>query len=181
MTWNEPRVALVRKLWADGLSASHIANRLGDTTRNAVIGKIHRLGLSGRAKRRAADRPATPKRSRERRKPHPRMESLRHILGPSHEPRAEPDTLASAAVGAKRVTIADLEPCHCKWPLWETDDDPRTYCGQDRADGLPYCAAHARIAFRMPSAPQTVRELYASRRNLVGVAVKLNGPEPVEV
>lgn len=181
MTWTDPRVALVRKLWADGLSASHIANRLGGVSRSAVIGKVHRLGLSGRAKRRVADRPATPKRSRERRKPNPRIEHLRHVLGPSHEPRAEPDTLASAAVGAKRITIADLEPCHCKWPLWETDDDPRAYCGQDRAAGLPYCTAHARIAFRLPAAPATVGEVYAGRRNVAAAFIKRLGPEPVEV
>src|SRR5712675_2712287 len=50
MGWTEERVALLTKLWADGLSASQIAAELGGITRNAVIGKVHRLGLSGRAK-----------------------------------------------------------------------------------------------------------------------------------
>src|ERR1700741_106941 len=49
MAWNDERVDLLKKLWADGLSASQIAGRLGGVTRNAVIGKVHRLGLSGRA------------------------------------------------------------------------------------------------------------------------------------
>ena len=49
MAWNDERVELLKKLWADGLSASQIASRLGGVTRNAVIGKVHRLGLSGRA------------------------------------------------------------------------------------------------------------------------------------
>ena len=49
MAWNDDRVELLKKLWADGLSASQIAGRLGGVTRNAVIGKVHRLGLSGRA------------------------------------------------------------------------------------------------------------------------------------
>lgn len=48
MTWNDERVELLKKLWAEGLSASQIAVRLGEVTRNAVIGKCHRLGLSGR-------------------------------------------------------------------------------------------------------------------------------------
>ena len=48
MGWNEERVALLRKLWTEGLSASQIAKQLGGVTRNAVIGKVHRLGLSGR-------------------------------------------------------------------------------------------------------------------------------------
>ena len=57
MSWTDERVELLKKLWSDGLSASQIAAELGGITRNAVIGKVHRLGLSGRAKshpRRAA-------------------------------------------------------------------------------------------------------------------------------
>ena len=50
MTWTDERVELLKKLWADGQSASEIAGELGGITRNAVIGKVHRLGLSGRAK-----------------------------------------------------------------------------------------------------------------------------------
>ena len=49
MGWTEERVEILKKLWADGLSASQIAGRLGGITRNAVIGKVHRLGLAGRA------------------------------------------------------------------------------------------------------------------------------------
>src|SRR5918999_5304444 len=49
MNWTDERVELLKKLWADGLSASQIAAELGGITRNAVIGKVHRLGLSGRA------------------------------------------------------------------------------------------------------------------------------------
>ena len=49
MSWTDDRVELLKKLWGEGLSASQIAGRLGGVTRNAVIGKVHRLGLSGRA------------------------------------------------------------------------------------------------------------------------------------
>lgn len=49
MSWSEERVEILKKLWLDGLSASQIAKQLGDVTRNAVIGKVHRLGLAGRA------------------------------------------------------------------------------------------------------------------------------------
>jgi GcrA cell cycle regulator len=47
MSWTNERVELLKKLWGDGLSASQIAGELGGVTRNAVIGKVHRLGLSG--------------------------------------------------------------------------------------------------------------------------------------
>ncbi|PIR86534.1 GcrA cell cycle regulator, partial [Candidatus Kaiserbacteria bacterium CG10_big_fil_rev_8_21_14_0_10_43_70] len=46
MAWTDERADMLKKLWAEGLSASQIANRLGSVTRNAVIGKVHRLGLS---------------------------------------------------------------------------------------------------------------------------------------
>ena len=49
MGWTDERVDTLKKLWLDGLSASQIAKQLGGVTRNAVIGKVHRLGLSGRA------------------------------------------------------------------------------------------------------------------------------------
>ena len=60
--WTEERVEQLKKLWSDGLSASQIAGELGNVTRNAVIGKVHRLGLSGRAKNpgSAAPRPRKP-------------------------------------------------------------------------------------------------------------------------
>ena len=67
MSWNDERVELLKKLWGEGLSASQIAGELGGITRNAVIGKVHRLGLSGRAKSpavaarpRKTARPETP-------------------------------------------------------------------------------------------------------------------------
>ena len=50
LTWSDDRVEQLKKLWEAGLSASQIAAELGNVTRNAVIGKVHRLGLSGRAK-----------------------------------------------------------------------------------------------------------------------------------
>ncbi len=57
MSWTDERVDKLKKLWADGLSASQIARSLGEVTRNAVIGKVHRLGLSGRATTSRIDRP----------------------------------------------------------------------------------------------------------------------------
>ena len=71
MAWNDERVELLKKLWAEGLSASQIASRLGGVTRNAVIGKVHRLGLSGRAtsSRSASPRPRRVQAPRQHRAP----------------------------------------------------------------------------------------------------------------
>src|SRR5258705_10145083 len=57
LTWSDDRVEQLKKLWEAGLSANQIAAELGGVTRNAVIGKVHRLGLSGRAKRPATAAP----------------------------------------------------------------------------------------------------------------------------
>ena len=58
MGWTDERVDILKRLWLDGLSASQIAKQLGGVTRNAVIGKVHRLGLSGRAAPSQPSRPA---------------------------------------------------------------------------------------------------------------------------
>ena len=66
MTWTDERVELLKKLWGDGLSASQIAAQLGGVARNAVIGKVHRLSLSGPAS------PPSPPAARHRRRAAPR-------------------------------------------------------------------------------------------------------------
>ena len=68
MAWTDDRVELLKKLWAEGLSASQIARELGEVTRNAVIGKVHRLGLSGRTTKTRVDRPRTRRHPRPPRK-----------------------------------------------------------------------------------------------------------------
>ena len=96
--WTEDRVGALKKLWLEGQSASQIAKALGGgVTRNAVIGKVHRLGLSGRAAPRRRNRPAPPSapppvrapllrplRSRPRR---PRAASRPWLRAPSSPPR----------------------------------------------------------------------------------------------
>src|SRR5260221_13188224 len=58
--WSEDRVEQLKTLWTEGLSASQIARALGGVTRNAVIGKVHRLGLAGRASPSRSERPRMP-------------------------------------------------------------------------------------------------------------------------
>src|ERR1700759_4976771 len=58
--WSDDRVEQLKTLWTEGLSASQIARALGGVTRNAVIGKVHRLGLAGRARPSRAERPRPP-------------------------------------------------------------------------------------------------------------------------
>ena len=95
MTWTDERVETLKKLWTDGLSASQIAAELGGITRNAVIGKVHRLGLSGRAKSpsSAAPRPRKPR-------PHSHMLRVSRPVDPGQH-RARPCLRARCRAGTR--------------------------------------------------------------------------------
>ncbi len=159
MSWTDERVELLRKLWLDGLSASQIANELSNgITRNAVIGKVHRLGLSGRAK---APAPSVQRqRSVERsvRAAAPRATSapvvrgnLAFALSPRMMEAPQPKAQDSAVVlpMSERVTIMELRESMCRWPLGDPSSSEFRYCGADAPIGAgPYCAYHARVAYQ---------------------------------
>ena len=139
MTWTPERENQLRELWNAGLSASRIAAELGGTTRNAVIGKAHRLGLSGRTTRkgsgvskggmRLVSRSSSPRIARAHIRP-------RYI---------EPVERSEFA-----VNLEELTDKHCKWPL----GDPRTrefhFCGAARMEGMSYCEYHCAVAYQVP-------------------------------
>jgi GcrA cell cycle regulator len=146
MTWTSERIERLKTLWADGRSASAIATELGRVTRNAVIGKVYRLGLAGRPKK--SDRGQAPHRSTMARR------SRRSAPLASSQPRpVTPDKVASpfAELGpAPRVpvTIATLAADSCRWP----EGDPKTpgfhFCGRQKSSPSgPYCEPHAAIAY----------------------------------
>ena len=148
--WTDERVATLKKLWTDGLSASQIAKQLGSVTRNAVIGKVHRLGLAGRA---------TPSRPAKRivRANRPRLAvgaPSRPRTIPSLTPLAEappplePMALADGSV-ASVLTVTDRM---CKWPIGDPSDTTFAFCGRESCDG-PYCSEHARLGFQ-PQRPR---------------------------
>ena len=163
--WSEDRVSTLKQLWADGLSASQIAARLGmGVTRNAVIGKVHRLNLAGRATPQRAAQPRTPRKaSREPSAPGARAPSmptagataLKPFAQVNAAPRAmtlpEPKPLRlvdSARDG--RVTILHLTEKTCKWPIGDPMRDDFCFCGHGPRDGSPYCEYHARMAYQPP-------------------------------
>ncbi|PJE32203.1 GcrA cell cycle regulator [Pseudooceanicola marinus] len=93
MSWTDERVELLKKMWAEGQSASQIAKELGGVTRNAVIGKVHRLGLSNRSGGGGASAQAAPAAKPEAKaKPAPKREAA-----PAPEPKPEPEPSAAAA------------------------------------------------------------------------------------
>lgn len=156
MGWTEERVAELKKLWAEGHSASQIAKRLGSVTRNAVIGKVHRLGLSGRATpSRPVKRPprlARPKPQQQMpRQAQPRGSNalaVREATPPAPLTEAETNIEPRRLPNGDMVTVLTMKDTMCKWPIGDPADTTFGFCGHASADGSPYCAEHARVAFQ---------------------------------
>jgi GcrA cell cycle regulator len=151
MGWTDERVELLKKLWADGLSASQIAAELGGITRNAVIGKVHRLGLSGRAKSpsSAAPRPRKARSSGQMlRVSRPTIRG-NTALAYDYDPEPEPELLEIPV--EQRKTLLQLNEHTCRWPVGDPGGPEFYFCGGDTATELPYCAYHCRVAYQPAS------------------------------
>ena len=147
MGWTDERVELLKKLWLDGLSASQIAKQLGGVTRNAVIGKVHRLGLSGRATPSQPARPVfkAPRPPRPVHAPAPRRIE-------AHAP--QPPTPVYYVEEPGSATVLTLGAHMCKWPIGDPATENFTFCGRRSGQDGPYCNEHARIAYQ----PQQARK-----------------------
>ena len=170
MGWTEERVELLKKLWMEGLSASQIAGVLGDgVTRNAVIGKVHRLKLSGRAKPassaprvRTASRPgrrvssSSGNRSSMSGMARPRSMGSAPMMGAtalkiSEDNETEDYTAPQDAElfipVEERLTLLQLSEETCKWPIGDPLTPDFYFCGQHSNEGKPYCDFHSRRAY----------------------------------
>lgn len=118
MEWTEERVALLKKLWEDGRSASQIAEAMGDVTRNAVIGKAHRIGLKAR--------------------PSP-------IRRQKAAPAASPAPRRPAPAAKKATRVGERQ---CHWPIGHPREPGFHFCGAPAEPDKPYCAEHCAVAYR---------------------------------
>ena len=141
MGWTDERVDQLKSLWTEGLSASQIARVLGNVTRTAVIGKVHRLGLAGRAMPARNERPRLPTA--------PRV-SLRHHHMPEPPVVEEDPIILDDGSFATVLTINDRM---CRWPIGAPAEHEFHFCGRKPKSGSPYCEAHARKAYQ----PQQLR------------------------
>jgi GcrA cell cycle regulator len=154
MSWTDERVEQLRKMWLDGLSASQIANELAHgITRNAVIGKVHRLGLSGRVKSPAPAQTRPRARQPEDGKSPPSAPISHGNLAIAVEPRSMPaprPAVEEVVIPmSERVSIMDLRESMCRWPLGDPASPDFRYCGAKMQIGLgAYCSYHARIAYQ---------------------------------
>jgi GcrA cell cycle regulator len=172
MSWTDERVEILRNMWLEGRSASQISAVLGSgLTRNAVIGKVHRLGLAGRVKpgTEPNESLAAPQRAQAAPRrasvsaPPPRgaaptvmastpMTQGATALAMEAEPQAqlqiarvEEDVVVPMSL---RVTIVDLKEAMCKWPLGDPTSPDFRYCGSATTGAGPYCQHHAKLAYQ---------------------------------
>jgi GcrA cell cycle regulator len=172
-------VEALRVMWTDGKSASQIAKELGGVTRNAVIGKVHRLGLSNRvggleredegadpvverpeperAPETAAPQPSAPRPAGKEQPVAPARPKAPGQLVPPQPAASEISAealanLAEVAKKARRLTLMQLTERTCKWPVGDPATDDFWFCGLPTVPGKPYCETHVAVAFQPMSA-----------------------------
>jgi GcrA cell cycle regulator len=176
-SWSDERVEALKTMWTEGKSASHIAKELGGVTRNAVIGKVHRLGLSNRGQpapqRAERDEPRTPAAPRpvsEPAKPAvpvsakplpvsappPRPPKPIFTAGQPLPPQPSANEVSAEALAnlvsiekkAKKLDLMQLTERTCKWPIGDPATTEFWFCGHPTQAGKPYCEAHVAVAFQ---------------------------------
>jgi GcrA cell cycle regulator len=147
--WTSERVELLKHWFNAGLSCSQIAGQIG-ATRNAVIGKLHRLGLSrppgvgaSRLEPRDPSRPKAMRRKPWRLSIHAQREMLKAAY-----PGASGQGLTIDS--PHKCSLLELSQTQCRWPISEPGADDFGFCGNTAAEGLSYCIGHARMAYRLP-------------------------------
>lgn len=158
MSWTDERVATLVKLNADCRSCSEIARELGGTTRNAVIGKLSRMGLKGQGnagrKYAGGRKPYVPKERKAKsasynyiRKPNIGNRSEREHQAEQFAALFATETTADLTPEqrARTVTLLKLTDKTCKWPLGHPGKADFCFCGDKPVDDKPYCAPHWRL------------------------------------
>jgi len=131
MSWTDERVALLTKLWGEGKTAAEIASALGGVTRNAVIGKAHRLKLSNRIS--------------------PIQQNKKPPSSPKVERKTEPKPIKVDKGEKQGIALTDLGVDMCRWPYGDPKDEDFGFCGDESISGIPYCEEHAKAAYQAAS------------------------------
>jgi GcrA cell cycle regulator len=177
MAWTDERVEQLKKLWSEGLSASQIAGRLGEVTRNAVIGKVHRLGLAGRAtvsrpkalrpRKNVVVRPGKRNKMQRFQNPGAPRDGFPNFGaegGLDHLTRSYEELVIPLE---ERASILSLKETSCRWPIGDPQHDDFHFCGKSRLDGLSYCEFHSRRAFQPAQSRRRDAQLPAQIAKLV--------------
>ena len=154
MSWTDERVELLKKLWTDGLSASQIAAQMGGVTRNAVIGKVHRLSLSGRARPTSSAPRQRKMRAPSLNRSAPRTFVNGNTVMKTHAapaPRRMPAVVPIEDIVVPislNISLLSLTDQMCKWPIGDPSAEAFHFCGHRNFNSLPYCEYHSRLAYQ---------------------------------
>ena len=140
MSWTEEREQRLRKLWEKGYTASQIAEMLGEgTTRNAVIGKAHRLKLAARA---ASKQSKSPKKQ-------DAASNLNKQEGYiSRKSRFKSLLLDKNFEAENPKKLEELGDKNCRWPIGHPDEENFYFCGRSPVESFSYCKLHVLYAFQ---------------------------------
>ena len=139
MSWTEDKVAKLKELWGKGNTASQIAEIIGGISRNAVIGKAHRLNLSAKIKTRSAksnqsfDNSIDQKNSNIKKGRRSKFKSL--IIEKDFEPE-------------NPKQLEELDENSCKWPIGHPDEKSFYFCGRSSLKDFSYCKLHLLYAYQ---------------------------------
>lgn len=165
MNWTDEKVELLKKLWGEGYSGEQIAKKIGGVSRNAVVGKVHRLKLSARARATAA--PARQKKPEKGWNVGSQKPKILPAPAVTPAPTPPPPMVVEEYVRpiivdmvvpiSRRLKLTDLNERTCKWPNGDPLSEDFGFCGNDAPDKGPYCKYHARLAFPPKSERWLVR------------------------
>jgi GcrA cell cycle regulator len=139
MSWNEEKVTKLKQLWGNGSTASQIAEIIGGISRNAVIGKAHRLNLSSKIKTRSAvrtknfDNNTEVNNSQQRKGRKSKFKSL--IIEKDFEPE-------------NPKKLEELDENLCKWPIGHPEEETFYFCGRSSLKDFSYCKLHLLYAYQ---------------------------------
>lgn len=166
MNWTDERVEMLKKLWAEGLSASQIAAQLGGVSRNAVIGKVHRLKLSSRGRATASPArqkkaPAASSGGSTRRHQRSASRTVATSIGATAlKVQFEEDAVAYQHTRpsqdvvvpiSRNLKLVQLNEHTCKWPNGDPLAEDFSFCGNEAGENGPYCTYHSRLAYQPTS------------------------------
>jgi GcrA cell cycle regulator len=139
MSWNEEKVAKLKELWGKGNTASQIAEIIGGLSRNAVIGKAHRLNLSAKIKTRSANFNSNFNNSSEKKEfknARGRKSKFKSLI---IEKDFEPENPKQ---------LEELDENSCKWPIGHPNEKSFYFCGRSSLKDFSYCKLHLLYAYQ---------------------------------
>ena len=139
MSWNDEKVAKLKELWGKGKTASQIAEIIGGISRNAVIGKAHRLNLSAKIKARVSSRIQNTKLEKDENRDNSKKGKRNRFRSLLIEKDFEPENPKQ---------LEELDDHTCKWPVGHPDEKSFYFCGRSSLKDFSYCKLHLLYAYQ---------------------------------